>query len=633
MSGIAGIWHLDGRPVDPAGFEKMMDVIRYRGPDGSGSYSGGSVMLGHQQLCTTPESLDERQPLRSADGMLCLTADARVDNRAELRRDLEAHGFTPRTETDAELILGAYEVWSEDCPLHILGDFAFALWDGRRRQLFCARDPIGARMLYYHHDARSFRFASVASALLADGEIRREPNLTLMQLYLLGKHNPHESLFKGISRLPPAQRLVLRDGSRHTGRYWDPTPKTTIRYKSDEEYAEHFRALFGESVRARLRSHRPVGSTLSGGLDSSSVVCMAQKLMGEGNAAAPGFESYSLVYDGLPCDERPYIEDVLRVSGVRGHLFPFEEIRPWLDFERTESMVDVPHSPNLTSQAPLLQAAQQRGMRTMLTGLGGDDLLTHRRAHLTELWQQLEWRRLWRQLRQDAVDLNTSTFALFYEHCLKRSVPGWVKRCVRTIRGRSRGRLVPDWLNSNLLYQKHIEEQLALPLRNGRSSTASQQLISNLLARGWNQDIAVADVENLGAHFDVEFRHPFYDRRLMEFCVALPWEQRYLNGMAKRVLRIALADILPESIGKRRDKARFECIMRAECARQGDRYSNLLRMAELDKLGVVDGDRLRQHFEVYQRTGSRELPPTAWATLFSLELWCRWGRFCETQES
>src|SRR5580704_5178731 len=139
MSGIAGIWELDGRPVDPASLEKMMQVIRYRGPDGSGSWTAGSITLGHQQLCTTPESLSERQPLLSQDGTLCLTADARVDNRMEVRTDLEAHGISLRTDTDAELILSAYEIWGENCPVHILGDFAFALWDGRRSQLFCAR--------------------------------------------------------------------------------------------------------------------------------------------------------------------------------------------------------------------------------------------------------------------------------------------------------------------------------------------------------------------------------------------------------------------------------------------------------------------------------------------------------------
>ena len=282
MSGIVGIWNVDGRPIDPDSLGKMMERIRYRGPDGSATWIDGSVGLGHQRLCTTPESLHEYLPLQSADGNVCLTADARVDNREELRQGLEARGVRLRTDTDAELILGAYEVWGEECPIHILGDFAFALWDRRRQQLFCARDIVGTKPIYYHFDGQAFRFASIASALFADGTVSRKPNKATMFLYLLGEPVLGDTLYEGIYRLRPASQLVVRDGQLRTKRYWNGDPQREIRYGSEAEYAEHFLAIFREAVRVRLRSQAPVGATLSGGLDSPSVVCMAQALINEG---------------------------------------------------------------------------------------------------------------------------------------------------------------------------------------------------------------------------------------------------------------------------------------------------------------------------------------------------------------
>jgi asparagine synthase (glutamine-hydrolysing) len=629
MSGIAGIWALDGRPVDPASLEKMMHVIRYRGPDGSGSWNAGSIALGHQQLCTTPESLNEHQPLQSQDGNLCLTADARVDNRAELRADLEAHGVRLRIDTDAELILGAYEVWGEDCPVHILGDFAFALWDGRRRQLFCARDPVGARAFYYHHGARTFRFASIPSALFADGTLSREPNTTQMVLYLLKSSKLEETLDKAVYRLPPAQRLVLRDGRVRTDRYWDADPGRIVRYGSDEEYAEHFLHVFRDAVRVRLRSHAPVGANLSGGLDSSAVVCVAQTLVREGTAPTSGFESYSLVYDGLPCNERPYIEEVLRASGVRGYLFPHEEIHAWLDFERAGSMTDLSYFPTLASQAPLFQTARERGARTMLSGVGGDALLNHGQAHLTDLWRQGNLRQLIAQVQQDAPELQTSAPSLFLKHCLKATVPGRMKDVLRPLLARllwdSR---VPSWINTTTLRHSDLLDGKRLLVSKIRFPSLCQQVIYDQLVHGWATNNALAEIQNLGAHFGIELRHPFYDRRVVEFLLAIPWEQRWHGGLHKRILRAGLAGILPELIRKRKDKAPFACIMEGEFrARQADKAERLLQTSVLGELGIIRGSRLRRLFKSYRSGDNRALSNFNFLMVFWLELWCRSKEF------
>lgn len=160
MSGITGIYHLDGRPVDPALLRRMTDIIGHRGPDGAGYWLDGPVGLGHRMLHPTPESLRETQPLLDETGNLCLTLDGRVDNREELRTALEDKGTKLRTDTDAELVLQAYECWGEECPKKIIGDFVFVIWDGRMRQLFCARDPLGVKPFYYYTDGRTFLYGS-----------------------------------------------------------------------------------------------------------------------------------------------------------------------------------------------------------------------------------------------------------------------------------------------------------------------------------------------------------------------------------------------------------------------------------------------------------------------------------------
>src|SRR5476649_2651280 len=148
MSGIAGIYNLDGQPVDRARMQRMTDMMAYRGPDGMGCWIDGPVGLGHAMLHTTPESLREIQPLSDERSALCVTLDGRVDNRSELHAALQSKGQPLRTDTDAELVLQAYACWGEDCPQHILGDFAFAIWDGRNRKLFCARDALGIKPFY-----------------------------------------------------------------------------------------------------------------------------------------------------------------------------------------------------------------------------------------------------------------------------------------------------------------------------------------------------------------------------------------------------------------------------------------------------------------------------------------------------
>ena len=244
--------------------------------------------------------------------MLCLTLDGRVDNRDALRSAIEARRFPLRSDTDAELVLRAYQCWGEQCPQYIIGDFAFVVWDGRKQRLFCARDILGMKPFYFYTNARLFLWGSELRVLFEEPAVPREPNEGMVGEYLANRiSSKEETLFRGIMRLPPAHSLIVRPNLLSKVRYWDLEPQRSIRYKTDQEYCEHFLAIFREAVRCRLRSNGGVGAALSGGVDSSSVVCMAQWLYQNSMVVNTSFETFSLVFPGQHCDESEYIQEVV----------------------------------------------------------------------------------------------------------------------------------------------------------------------------------------------------------------------------------------------------------------------------------------------------------------------------------
>ena len=277
MSGIVGSYNLNGKPAEPTMIRRMTDRLAHRGPDGLTCWLDGLVSLGHAMLQTTPESLFERQPL--CEGSLCLTLDGRIDNRDELRTTLESHGATMRSDTDAELVLRAYQHWGNECPMHLIGDFAFAIWDATKHELFCARDQMGIRPFYYFVNDRTFLFASELRPLLDHAEVQPGLNEGMIGEYLTCQiTSQEETLYRHLCRLPPGHCLVVSPGRFRMTRYWGFDSSKELHYGNDEAYRDHFLALLTESVRCRLRSHKPVGCYLSGGLDSSSILCLAASL-------------------------------------------------------------------------------------------------------------------------------------------------------------------------------------------------------------------------------------------------------------------------------------------------------------------------------------------------------------------
>ena len=272
MSGIIGILNLDSKPVEPDEIGRMIDSLAHRGPDGSGVWIDGPVGMGHHMLWTTPESLHEKFPLINAQGDLVLTSDARIDNREELISALELKNHPAHKLTDSQLILWAYEKWGQDCAEKLIGDFAFAIWDKRSQMLFCARDPVGAKSFFYYKSTKSFVFASEIKAILCASGVPHQLNeLRIAEHLIQFFEDKTLSFYKDIFRLSAANSITVGPGEFRTRVYWSLDPKREIHMSSEEEYSQAFHEIFTEAVRCRLRSAYPIGSTLSGGLDSSSI--------------------------------------------------------------------------------------------------------------------------------------------------------------------------------------------------------------------------------------------------------------------------------------------------------------------------------------------------------------------------
>src|SRR6185437_9104340 len=248
MAGIAGIYCADGRAVAISELQRMSAAVEYRGPDGITFWNGGlpyapnSVAFAHLQFCTTPESLEERQPLVAPGGDVCLVWNGRVDNREELLAEIAAKGVSPVDQTDPGLALAAYFLWGADCVQHIVGDFALAIWDGRQRRLWCARDYVGVRPFYYFWDGKTFLFGPEIRALLAHPLVSLKINEGMVGEYLANAITSRdETLYADIRRLPSGSTLTIDGpGGLRVASWWNPE-LSLIRYRTDEEYAEHFR--------------------------------------------------------------------------------------------------------------------------------------------------------------------------------------------------------------------------------------------------------------------------------------------------------------------------------------------------------------------------------------------------------
>jgi asparagine synthase (glutamine-hydrolysing) len=556
VSGIVALFRLDGAPVAQAVLDAMLDAQSHRGPDARGSHVDGSIGLGHGLLATTLEDTLVQQPLRDRRAERWLVADARLDNRDELFADGLAASRAPAQVSDAELLLEAYDRWGDACATHLVGDFAFALWDAPRRRLFCARDHLGVRQLYYHRDARTFRCASEMQPLFADPSVRKRPHRVSVGLYLIDEYSEREqTLYDGVLALPAGHTMVVTPERFRVGAYWRPDPWKETRLATSDAYAERFREVFAEAVRCRLRSSRPLASHVTGGVDSSSIASMAEKLRRERPDATPSLELLTLAFAGLACDEQAFSRTVadrwdLRFTAVSA--LDAQITNP----EWSARYPDTYYRPTLMMLGLLLDVARARGIRTTLAGFGSDQLM--HRAERAQLADYVRRGQLSRALRPFHPEDPTPSLRTLLTIAASVFVPERVRAPLRRVRGSRRA--MPRWLSADLArdVSAALEEQASALARVSYPSLVSRHFCEWLTH---NRDVpmGLALYDRLAARSQGEFRYPFFDVRLVDLVLGFPQTERAGEGAqpSKPLLRRAMRGILPDAIHDRHEGAEF----------------------------------------------------------------------------
>ncbi len=614
MCGICGIVRL-GAPPETAAVEAMAAALDHRGPDGNGSFATDGVALGFRRLAIIDLSDAGNQPFASEDGSLQLLHNGEVYNYRELRRELEAKGRRFRSATDTEVILAAYEEWGDACVERFNGMWAIALWDGRKRRLFCSRDRFGVKPFYYRYEDGRLVFASELKAFAADPETRLAPNPTAVREYLEQAYLDHteETFFDGIGKLPPAHSLVLDEHGLRTSRYWQLEPQDA----PDGDAAEEVRSLFLDSLRLRLRSDVPLGTALSGGLDSSAVAVGVDLLLRtEVENARPVGErqrTFTAFFDDAGFDERPYARAVIDRIKAEPH---------WVSFTAAELVSDLPSivrsqdepfgSTSICAGWYVMRAAGRAGLKVMLDGQGGDEVLAGYRTHLGHHLADL--------LASGRVGELGSELRSFRDlHGAKRlatvlAQPFAPERVTRAARARSRG--------SSAFVHDDLRGVAAPPTANGsRFPTRLRRHQELLLTRRGLPELLRYEDRNSMAH-SVEARVPFLDYRLVERLFSLPSRELIARGRTKDVLRRALGDLLPATVRDRRDKLGFVTPERRFLREElGDLAEDVFASRSFAERGFVDPEaarmRLRKH-----RAGELNAGMELWRAL-NLELWAR----------
>ena len=414
MCGIAGLVHVDGASVDIARLIQMTARLRHRGPDDEGYLLGvfpdgiavpaagaetvaplnaslprvdaaltgerASLGFGHRRLSIIDCTPGGHQPMTDGSGALWLIYNGEIYNYVELRAELEGKGHVFRTRSDTEVILAAYAEWGTECLQHFNGMWAFCLWDRRRGQLFCARDRFGVKPFYYCSDGRSFAFASEIKALLTASGAPATANTAMAYDYLALDLLDHtaETLIAGIQQLPPGHFLILDGRGQVAVQRYYTLPFTTDDAPCDEPAIARlgvaYRELLTDAVRLRLRTDVPLGSCLSGGLDSSSIVCAMSELLSTAPSEAVQ-RTFTAAYDDPACDERRFARAIVDATGVHAdYTFP-QAAELWDEMLALTWHQDEPFSStSMYAQWCVMRAARRHGVTVMLDGQGGDEL-------------------------------------------------------------------------------------------------------------------------------------------------------------------------------------------------------------------------------------------------------------------
>jgi asparagine synthase (glutamine-hydrolysing) len=554
MSAIAAIFHHDGQPLAGSKVERMLKTLAIYGPARQGLWNDREIALGHRLFVVVPEDRADQQPLSGRDELVHLVADARIDNRDELAPFLNLGRVGAMRPPDSHYIQAAYDRWGVECCNHLVGSFAFAIWDARQRQLFCGRDHLGDRPLFFHR-ARGFTaIASMPKGLFALPDIPRELDEETMSAALgLMRFDRTKSFFRDISCVPPGHTLTVFADRVSLRRYWSADQATPIHLRRDEDYVEAARALLDDAVTCRLRRTGRIATQLSGGLDSGAVAATAARLLAPTNEQLLAFTAvprsgYAGNSRGRVVDEWPYAHAVARrypniehlpVSNNNGH-----SILAGLDAAIFSHDRYVLNLCNWRWLQGIADAARARGAHVMLNGVFGNLGLSY--DGLPLLVNSIAAGRWGTAIAEGTALARRGTMSpgAIVRSLLPPFLPAWVLG----LRDRCRGRRGERAHFSALKVERLMAAQRAAQGAGWPSDMRQLRLNRAGRARALGRiDIAEYRLGILASH-GIDERDPLMDKRLIEFCFAIPEEQFLQHGETRSLMRRVTEGMLPDTV-------------------------------------------------------------------------------------
>jgi asparagine synthase (glutamine-hydrolysing) len=600
-----------GKPVDRDYCEKVCTLTDKYAVERTSIFLDGSLAMLFHPFHTTKESAFDHQPLTK--GGVSLTWDGRLDNREDLAQQLRLGPI--ETMADAAIILVAYEEWGVGCFSKLIGDWALVVWDARNETLYLSKDFIGTRQLYYHHEPTRITWSTILDplVLLADEPLRISEDY--VRDYLSGFGATKQTPYQGILTVPAGKYLVIRErqASEHLHFRFDPTSE--IRYLGDQDYEEHFRSVFGEAVRRRLRSPFPVLAELSGGMDSSSIVSMADVLVSRAAAETPRLDTISYFDDQEPnWDERPYVSVVEKKRGKEGHHIEVGTTRGAFEAPR-DTFFPLPGYDRLAIHREFLFSTclRESGSRVLLSGVGGDEFLGGVPTPVPELQDLLvrwQWFQMARRLFLWSLKKQTPWPQLAFE-TLEEFLPRPVRQLYQS------PKLAP-WLKKDFVSRHDGCLGLRPDARmrwSPRPSFQSNLFRLTLLARH-------LDSAHLSPTSHCQITYPYLDRDLLAFLFAIPREQIMRPGERRSLMRRALSrGITPPEILARKRKAYVSRQPLVLVEHAFDSISQLLECALLVEYEWTDRQALFAQLAAMRAGNLAHVIP--FFNLLKLELWLR----------
>jgi len=533
---------------DPSLAERLCRVLRHRGPDQEGYYADPAVTLGFCRLAIIDLSPLGNQPMPNEDGSVQLVFNGEIYNFQELRRDLEGKGHRFRSQADSEVIVHAYEEWGKDFLDHLQGMFALALWDQKDQRLILARDRLGIKPLYYTFQKGRLAFASEIKALLEIPEIRPRVNLQALYDYLGFEFVPSPlTMFEGIEKLPPGNRLIFQKGTATREVYWDLNrPGTSL---SQEEAVAELRRLLQETVAKHLISDVPLGVFLSGGLDSSTLVALMRRL-----GVSP-LRTFSIGYPDPSFSELPYAEIVAKAFDTEHTVLMIPEVT-LEDLKKAVWHLDEPMTDLSALPLYLVCREAKKYVTVCLSGEGGDEVFAGYDRFKASKADRI-YRLLPAWLREKGI------YPLVEALPDRPQKKGWINILKRFVEGShlplEGGHMRWQYFSSPeqdaLLYRPSFREQVSLdpfaPIRELRARRADDADIDQEIyidLRFTMPDSVLMKVDKMSMAHALEIRVPFLDHRFVEFTASLPGRWKLKGFQTKAVFRKALQGLLPDAI-------------------------------------------------------------------------------------